>query len=95
MIHAVFPEVFVVEIPDIFDPPNWVAHIQSIVDFDKAYGNDPSTLELFAEAGIPTCSPGLEARASWEGKRIREWQDWKGSVPSSLVPIIEELLPQL
>ncbi|MGB1696927.1 MAG: adenylyltransferase/cytidyltransferase family protein [Thermoplasmatota archaeon] len=87
-IHAVFPDAEVVAVPDINDPPNWVAHVQSLVTFDKVFGNDASTLHLFQDAGIPVQRPGLQERAQWEGSAIRIWVDWENRVPPQVVPLV-------
>ena len=89
MIHAVFPTVPVVEVPDIHDPPNWVRHVQSSVDFDAVFGNDDETMALFQTAGVRIVQPGLHLRSEWEGTRIRSWEHWEDSVPAAVVPLIQ------
>lgn len=91
LIQAV-ADVEIVAIPDINDPPNWVAHVQSLVEFDRVYGNDEATLKLFRAAGIETISPGLRHRNEWEGSLIRQWTNWQESVPAQTIPLLTKLL---
>lgn len=87
-IHAVFPDARVFAVPDINDPPNWVAHVKSLMPFDAVFGNDDATLQLFEAAGVPVRRPGLHVRAQWQGEAIRNWEDWEAHVPEPVVPLI-------
>jgi cytidyltransferase-like protein len=64
--------VEVVAVPDINDPPNWVAHAENY--HGKAgilFTSDGPTAELYRQSGWPVVESPLEARESWEGWRIR------------------------
>lgn len=98
MIRAAFGEsVDVAWVPDIFDPPNWVAHVQGIIGpVAVAYGNDAATLALFEDAGIPATRPGLVERAFWEGTTIRGLMAsgdpaWQDAVPGPVVAVVEKI----
>lgn len=93
MIQSV-ADVPVVAVPDINDPPNWVAHVQSLIQFDVVFGNDDATLQLFRDAGIEVVTPGLQHREKWEGTKIRQWENFD-EVPAPVVPIIKRILPDL
>jgi nicotinamide-nucleotide adenylyltransferase len=92
---AAVSDVPVVAIPDINDPPNWVAHVQSIVDFDLVYANDEETISLFTAAGIEVVAPGLQNRSSWEGTSLRQWTNWHENVPEAAIPLLETFLARL
>lgn len=65
-------EVDIVAIPDINDPPNWVAHAEQYHgEAGIIVTSDESTAELYSAAGWEVVSVPLEGRESWEGWRIR------------------------
>ncbi len=65
--------VSIVTVPDIEDPPNWVAHAKR---YHGAAGvfftSDVSSAELYESAGWPVVMTSLEQRDSFEGWRVRE-----------------------
>lgn len=101
MIAACFPadvasgRLVVVDVPDINNPPKWVAHVLAITGpIDRAYGNDPATLDLFADAGIATFAPGLVDRERSEASAIRillaeDDPAWRKAVPAPVAPLLE------
>jgi len=61
----------VVLIPDIHNPPKWVAHVVSIVsDFDVVLANSSFTKQLFIEAGCIVKKTELYDRDNLSGKKI-------------------------
>ncbi len=66
-------DVSIVTVPDIEDPPNWVAHAKR---YHGAAGvfftSDVSSAELYESAGWPVVMTLLEQRDSFEGWRVRE-----------------------
>ncbi len=97
LLLGVFPEAEVFNVPDIHDPPNWVAHLLDITGpVDKVFGNDEQSLSLFEDAGIPVVRTGLQARDRFEGKTIRMQMAegdgaWRKAVPAATVPILEQM----
>lgn len=102
MVAAVFPNevaagtLTVVDIPDLHDPPRWVAHVLRLTgDVDKVYGNDDDTLALFEGAGMRTVSPGLIERTRCEGKALRmqmaeDDSQWRKAVPPGVAKLLEQ-----
>ena len=102
MVAACFPvdlatgRLRVVEVPDVNNPPKYVAHVLGITGpIDRAYGNDPSTLDLFADAGIATHSPGLVDRERSEASAIRiqlaeDDSAWRKAVPAAVAPLLQQ-----
>lgn len=83
----------IISIPDIHDPPNWVAHVKKICPpFDIVITNNDFTVSLFKEKGYETENTPLFNRKNFAGKeirnRIRNNQEWGSLVP----PIISRLI---
>jgi len=86
----------IVSIPDIHDPPHWVAHVCSLVtDFDVVITNNPFTKQLFTEKGYlvktirrfkPTLYSGTEIR-----RRILTNKSWETLVPEPVKHIIKDV----
>lgn len=97
MLEAACPGVRFVAVPDIHDPPNYPAHVASLVgDFDRVFGNDEGTLDLFEMAGYKATSPGLMEREKLEGKTIRAWMAegdsaWRNAVPAPVAAILDRI----
>jgi nicotinamide-nucleotide adenylyltransferase len=92
MLRSLFDDrIRVVAVPDIHDPPNWVAHLERLTGpFGAVYGNDLVTLALFEEAGHAVVSPGLQERERWQARVIRDQMasgdlDWQDAVPAPVV----------
>lgn len=87
----------VVEVPDIFDPPHWVAHALRITgSVDRVYGNDDATMRLFDEMGAATARPGLARRAEWQAAVIRRKMadgdaSWQDAVPAAVARFLEKI----
>jgi len=66
-------DVSMVTVPDIEDPPNWVAHAEQ---YHGAAGvfftSDVPSAELYENAGWPVVMSSLEQRDNFEGWRVRE-----------------------
>lgn len=102
MLTACFPQdvasgrLRVIEIPDIHDPPRWVAHVLGITGpLDRVYGNDEDTLGLFETANLRVIRPGLLDRDKYEAKLIRAQlaEDdlaWRKSVPAPIVALLQQ-----
>lgn len=97
MVRAVFGDaVEVVAIPDIHDPPNWVAHVRDRVGpFDVFYGNDPATAHLFEAAGVRTEAPGLVERDRFEATTLRARMasgdpSWEEDVPAPVASLLRD-----
>ena len=102
MLGACFPgevaagRLFIVEVPDIHNPPKWVAHVLAITGaVDRVFGNDDATLQLFEFAGLPVASPGLVDRERCEANTIRmqlaeDDPSWRKAVPAPIVPLLEQ-----
>ena len=86
----------VVSIPDIHDPPRWVAHVRAIVpDFDVAIANNPFTRSLFIEKGYTVeGTPSFEC-SRFSGKEIRRRmlhdEPWEDLVPIPVREIVQEI----
>ena len=83
-------------IPDIHDPPNWVAHIEKIIPpFSVVLTSDDSTSDLFKEKGYEVNSPELYNRQNYRGKEIRmrmiRNQDWEHLVPREVASYLKEI----
>jgi len=86
----------IVLIPDIHNPPKWVAHVVSIVsDFDVVIANDSFTKQLFSEAGYDVEKTILFGREKYSGKKIRKKmilnEDWESLVPDNVAQFIKEI----
>ena len=64
-------EANIVQIADINDPPNWVAHARKFHGEGTLVTSDEGTRELYEEAGFPVHWVDLENRDSLEGWRVR------------------------
>lgn len=100
MVEAAFPNevragtLRIVEVPDLHDPPRYVAHVLSIAGpVGVVYGNDDETLGLFELANLPVERPGLVDRPRYEARAIRaqiaaDDLAWRKAMP----PAVAELL---
>lgn len=61
----------IVRIPDINDPPNWVAHASKFHGIGTLVTSDFGTKELYEESGFDVHWVDLENRDSYEGWRVR------------------------
>jgi len=65
--------VKIVSIPDIDDPPNWVAHAEKYHGSAGVFfTSDAPSAELYGVAGWQVVTTPLENRESFEGWRVRE-----------------------
>lgn len=102
MLGACFPNevaaghLRIVDVPDINNPPRWVAHVLSITGpVDRVFGNDDDTLGLFELANLPCVRPGLLDREKFEASHIRmllaeDDPAWRKLVPAPVVPLLEQ-----
>ena len=66
-------DVKIVSIPDIDDPPNWVAHAEQYHGSAGVFfTSDAPSAELYGVAGWQVVTTPLENRESFEGWRVRE-----------------------
>ena len=65
-------EVKVVCIPDIDDPPNWVAHASSYHGEGTLVTSDATTAELYRNAGWTVIDIQMTERQDLEGWRVRD-----------------------
>lgn len=98
MLHAVLgPDLDVVAVPDIHDPPRWVDHCVSLTGpVDEVFGNDDRTMDLFEDAGYAVHRPGLENRDAWRSTTIRAWlaeedPSWKQAVPKGVAEVLIDI----
>jgi nicotinamide-nucleotide adenylyltransferase len=95
MVSAVFPEVRVVALPDINDPPRWASHVVALTGpMDKVYGNDGDNTGLFESAGYTVISPGLVDREHFEARAIRALMaegdpSWRKAVPPEVAKLLD------
>jgi nicotinamide-nucleotide adenylyltransferase len=101
MVLSAFPnetaagQLTVIDIPDLHDPPRWVAHVLQLTGpVDKVYGNDDSTLNLFDVAGLRTVRPGLVDREKYQAKTLRmqmaeDDPSWRKAVPPPVAKLLE------
>lgn len=61
----------IVHIPDIHDPPNYVAHAATFHGEGTLLTTDTATADLYREAGYEVILELLEQREDWQGWRIR------------------------
>jgi nicotinamide-nucleotide adenylyltransferase len=86
----------IIAIPDIHDPPRWVAHVRALVpDFDVAIANNPFTKGLFVKKGYPVeGTPSFEG-SRFSGKEIRRRmlhdEPWDDLVPDAVRNIIQDI----
>ena len=83
-------------IPDIHNPPKWVAHVLSVIpDFDVVISNNTLTKRLFSEKGYVVKETPIYKRTTYSGKEIRRRminnESWKNLVPEAVCKIIEEI----
>lgn len=66
-------DVTIVPMPDIDDPPNWVAHAEKYHGSAGVFfTSDAPSAELYGVAGWQVVTTPLENRESFEGWRVRE-----------------------
>ena len=83
-------------IPDIHDPPNWVAHVEKIIpSFSVVLTSDDFTSNLFKEKGYEVKSPELFDRQNYKGSEIRmrmiKNQDWEHLVSKEVASYLKEI----
>lgn len=94
-------DVEVFAVPDIHDPPHWVAHLDGIVGpYDAVYGNDDATMALFEAGGRDVVRPGLQERETYQGAIIRAdmasgGTEWVRAVPEPVAEWLESRLPSM
>jgi nicotinamide-nucleotide adenylyltransferase len=86
----------IITIPDIHNPPKWVAHVVSIVsDFDVVLSNNSLTKKLFSEKGYKVEKTSFIKRDIYSGKeirkRMRQNKPWEELVPKSVAQIIMDI----
>jgi nicotinamide-nucleotide adenylyltransferase len=86
----------IVPIPDIHNPPQWVAHVRTIVsDFDVVIANNPFTRKLFTETGYEVKGTSYFKRQQYSGKEIRNRmlhdEPWGDLVPAVVEKIIKDI----
>jgi len=86
----------IVFIPDIHNPPKWVAHVLSIIsDFDVVLSNNTLTKRLFSEKGYVVKETPVYKRTTHSGKEIRRRiinnEPWKNLVPDAVCNIMGEI----
>lgn len=87
----------IMPVPDAIGHSVWTAFIDSVVpSYDTVFSNDPLTLQLFREKGVPTVEAPLFDRPKFSAtevrRRIAAGENWKQLVPRAVVPIIEEIV---
>lgn len=85
-----------VYIPDIHDPPRWVAHVCSLVpEFDVVLSNNEFTTRLFTNQGYTVHRTPIYKRDLYAGEEIRRrmiaGESWKFLVPTPVYEIIQNL----
>jgi nicotinamide-nucleotide adenylyltransferase len=100
MVEAAFPRevaaglVTLVDVPDLHDPPHYAKHALSLTGpVDAVFGNDESTLDLFAAEGLRVEQPGFLDRATHEAKAIRALLAaddiaWRKRVPPAVAMLL-------
>lgn len=86
----------IISIPDIHNPPRWVAHVLSIVkEFDVVISNNTFTKQLFSKKDIIVKGTPIFSKEKYSGKVIRRRminnEIWEDFVPESVVKIIKEI----
>jgi len=86
----------IVLIPDIHNPPKWVAHVLSIVnDFDVVLTTNALTKRLFKEKGFTVKETPIFDRNNYSGKEIRRriahGEQWEDLVPEPVTQIITDI----
>jgi nicotinamide-nucleotide adenylyltransferase len=86
----------IVFIPDIHNPPKWVAHVLSIVsDFEVVLSNNKLTKRLFSEKGYSVKETPIYERDTYSGKEIRRRmindEQWETLVPKVVYKMIQEI----
>ena len=79
----------IIPIPDIHDPPNWVAHVTKLTPhFDIVIANNTFTRHLFEQKGYKTQTTPEFNRNQLSGKQIRKLlsqnNQWKNLVPPAV-----------
>ena len=101
MIEDVFPDIYIFPIPDINDPPNWVAHVDKCCDseIDMVYCGHDSVIRLFEQSGIPVIVPS-ERFENISASKIREYMrtafraqsDIQHDVPAGVYKVVMDNL---
>ena len=90
-------EVEVVCIPDIDDPPNWVAHASTFHGEGTLATSDPKSAELYRKAGWMVIDIPLTERQDLEGWRVRETLKMLSTIDDdeAFASVMENSLPQV
>lgn len=86
-----------VAIPDLGDPPNWVAHAEQYHgDAGTLATSDEATADLYRAAGWPVVALDLHERDRLEGWRVRETLRMLSTIPEleAIRPIAAASLPE-
>lgn len=83
-------------VPDIHNPPQWVAYVCSLVpDFDVVLSNNEFTTRLFTDQGYVVNKTPIYNRDLYAGKEIRRrmiaGEPWKSLVPTPVYDTIQNL----
>jgi nicotinamide mononucleotide adenylyltransferase len=90
-------EVDVVAVPDINDPPNWVAHAEKY--HGRAgilFTSDEQTADLYRNSDWEVVESPLQVRESWEGWRIRSTLKMLSTVSEreASISVMVETIPE-
>lgn len=97
MVRAVFGDrLRVIAVPDIHDPPRYADHVAEITGrFERVFGNDDRTVDLFEDAGYQVRRPGLVEREKYEGAIVRlQIAEGDGGWRKAVSPPVAALLEQ-
>lgn len=86
----------VVSIPDLHNPPKWVAHVRSIIsNFDIVITNNAFTKELFLQKGYQVKDTGFFDKDRFSGKeirrRIKDDETWEDLVPQPVAILLKAI----
>lgn len=89
-------EYAIIGVPDINDPPRWVAHVESLSPrFDVVYSNAPLERELFKKAGYAVVEPPFFSRKTYAATEVRrrmaEGGNWRKLVPDGTRQVIADV----
>lgn len=100
MIHSALegrtgiPSFEVIAIPDIHNPPKWVAHVNSLVpEYDVVYTGNPVVQDLFKSDGanIRSVHKTVQVDGSTIRRMIANGDDqWKAYVHPTICTVIEQ-----
>lgn len=87
----------IMPVPDAVGHSVWTAFIDQLVpSYDIVFSNDPLTIQLFREKGVPTVEAPLYDRPKFSAtevrRRIMVGENWKELVPKPVVPLIEGIV---